>query len=257
MTSNDLSMADVLDQGNELSFPDSVKALMRGDLGQTPGGFPLEIQQMVLKGEQPYTDKPNAHLDAVDFNKEFAAFQSLFSKHCSFQDFLCYKFYPKVFEDHHDFFLNYGDVWYIPTKAFFYGLENNQEVIMEIGHGKSIIVKLLYITDPNEDGVRQVFFKLNGQTRTIDVKDKSFISDKVAHRKAETDFEIGSPLQGKLSKVAVMEGDKVEKNDPLFIIEAMKMESTITAPMAGVIKKIYINGGEMIEQDDLVVELES
>ena len=128
---------------------------------------------------------------------------------------------------------------------------------MEIGHGKSIIVKLLYITDPNEDGVRQVFFKLNGQTRTIDVKDKSFISDKVAHRKAETDFEIGSPLQGKLSKVAVMEGDKVEKNDPLFIIEAMKMESTITAPMAGVIKKIYINGGEMIEQDDLVVELES
>ena len=257
MTSNDLSMADVLDQGNELSFPDSVKALMRGDLGQTPGGFPLEIQQMVLKGEQPYTDKPNAHLDAVDFNKEFAAFQSLFSKHCSFQDFLCYKFYPKVFEDHHDFFLNYGDVWYIPTKAFFYGLENNQEVIMEIGHGKSIIVKLLYITDPNEDGVRQVFFKLNGQTRTIDVKDKSFISDKVAHRKAETDFEIGAPLQGKLSKVAVMEGDKVEKNDPLFIIEAMKMESTITAPMAGVIKKIYINGGEMIEQDDLIVELES
>jgi len=200
MTSNDLSMADVLDQGNELSFPDSVKALMRGDLGQTPGGFPLEIQQMVLKGEQPYTDKPNAHLDAVDFNKEFTAFQSLFSKHCSFQDFLCYKFYPKVFEDHHDFFLNYGDVWYIPTKAFFYGLENNQEVIMEIGHGKSIIVKLLYITDPNEDGVRQVFFKLNGQTRTIDVKDKSFISDKVAHRKAETDFEIGAPLQGNFLK---------------------------------------------------------
>lgn len=256
MTSNNLTAEDVMNDGNELSFPDSVKALMRGDLGQTEGGFPKKLQEMILKGEQPYTDKPNAHLEPVDFEKEFQDFRSIFTKHCSFQDFLCYKFYPKVFEDHHDFFVQYGDVWYIPTKAFFYGLENNEEVIMEIGHGKSIIVKLLYITEPNEDGVRQVFFKLNGQTRTIDVRDKSFVSDKVAHRKAESDHEIGSPLQGKLSKVLVEEGEKVEKNTPLFIIEAMKMESTITAPFEGVVKKVYIQGGEMVEQDDLVLELE-
>ena len=56
--------------------------------------------------------------------------------------------------------------------------------------------------------------------------------DVVIHRKAETEKEVGAPLQGSLSKILVSPGDAVDMNTP-FIIEAMKMESTITSPVAG------------------------
>ncbi|MCO6500567.1 MAG: pyruvate carboxylase [Vicingus serpentipes] len=256
MTSNDLSATDVLEKGNELSFPDSVKALFRGDLGQAYGGFPKALSKMILKGEKPYTNKPNEHLKPIDFDKEFAEFQAKFSVHCDELEFLSYKLYPQVYQKYYDDYQKYGDLFPLPTKAFFFGLENNEEILIKLGNGQSILVKLLYTTKPDEDGMCSVFFKFNGTTRVIEVKDKSYQTDKVAHKKAETDTEIGSPLQGSLSSVVVKVGDAIKKNDPLFIIEAMKMESTVTAPFDGKVKQIHLNGGVMVEQDDLVVEFE-
>ena len=51
-------------------------------------------------------------------------------------------------------------------------------------------------------------------------------------------------------------GDKVTQNSPLFIIEAMKMESTITASKAGTVKAILLTEKTMVQQDDLVIEME-
>jgi pyruvate carboxylase len=56
-----------------------------------------------------------------------------------------------------------------------------------------------------------------------------------------------------LVKVYVKEGEEVSKNQPLFVIEAMKMESTITAHANGKVKKVYLAEGVMVEQDDCVV----
>jgi len=256
LTANDITAQDVREKGEGLSFPDSVKALFRGDLGQAHGGFPEDISKMVLKGEKPYTNKPNEHLEPIDFDKEFKAFQKEFSKHCDELDFLSYKLYPAVFKTYYSEYQKYGDLFPLPTKTFFFGLENNEEIIVKLGNGQGIQVRLLYVTDPNEDGIRSVFFKFNGTTRVIEVKDNSVKTDKVAHKKAESDNEIGAPLQGSLSSVVVKSGDTIKKNDPLFIIEAMKMESTVTSPFDGKVKKIHLKGGVMVEQDDLVVEFE-
>jgi len=256
MTSNNLTKDDVLKKGNELSFPDSVKALFRGDLGQAYGGFPEELSKMVLKGEQPYTNRPNEYLTPINFSTEFKAFQQEFSKHCNELDFLSYRLYPQVFKTFYGEYKKYGDLFPLPTKAFFFGLENNEEIMVKLGNGQSILVKLLYVTDPNEEGIRSVFFKFNGTTRVIEVKDKNFQSAKVAHKKVESDKEIGAPLQGSLSSVVVKAGDTVKKNNPLFIIEAMKMESTVTAPFDGKVKQIHLSGGVMVQQDDVVVEFE-
>ena len=256
MTSNDLSAADILEKGNEISFPDSVKALFRGDLGQAHGGFPEALSKMILKGEKPYTNKPNEHLEPIDFDKEFKAFQKKFSKHCDELDFLSYKLYPQVFQQYYDDYQKYGDLFPLPTKAFFFGLESNEEILIKLGYGQSILVKFLYVTKPNEDGMCSVFFKFNGTTRVIEVKDKNFQTGKVAHKKAGSDKEIGSPLQGSLSSVVVKAGDTVKKNAPLFIIEAMKMESTVTSPFEGKIKEVHLKAGIMVEQDDLIVEFE-
>ena len=256
MTSNNYTKDDILEKGEELSFPDSVKALFRGDLGQSHGGFPEVLSKMVLKGETPYTNRPNEHLEPIDFDKEFAEFQDKFTEHCNELDFLSYKLYPQVFSKYHDDFEKYGDLFPLPTKAFFYGLESDEEIIIRLGNGQSILVRLMYVAEPNEDGMCKVFFKFNGTTRAIEVKDKNFTSGKVAHKKVETDKHIGAPLQGNLSEVVVKEGDKVAKNDPLFMIEAMKMESTVMAPFEGQVKRIHLQGGVLVEQDDLIIEFE-
>jgi pyruvate carboxylase len=255
MASNNLSEQDIYERGHTLSFPESVVSLMKGELGQAPGGFPDKLQEIVLKGQEPFSDRPNAHLEPVDFEKSFADFQQKFND-VSFLDFLSYELYPKVFEDYHKIREQYGNLIYVPTKAFFYGLKPNEDILVGIDEGKNIIVKLLYVSEPDETGHRLVSFELNGQTRRIRVRDEKQVVSKPVHRKAEADHEIGAPLQGRIAKVLVSEGDEVKENQSLFVIEAMKMETTISSPFGGRVKKVHLNDGTMVEQDDLVVELE-
>ena len=255
MTSNNYSKEDIFANGDSISFPDSVIALFRGDLGQTPGGFPVELQKLILKNEKPYTNRPNEHLLPIDFDEEFKTFEKKFGNEYTFLDFLSYKFYPKVFEEYAAHREQFGDVFYLPTTTFFYGLDASEETLIEISPGKSILVRMMYVTDADEHGIRSVFFKLNGQTRAIEVKDKNFKVTKESNKKVSNENEIGAPLQGMLSKVLVKQGDVVEKNTPLFAIEAMKMESTVLAPKAGVVAKIILTAGSLVEQDDVVVEI--
>ena len=261
MVSNGLSKEDVLTKGDTVSFPESVQSFFRGDLGQTVGGFPKKLQKIILKDKKPYTNRPNAHLEPVDLEVEFEAFlkkfQPKFDRELVYTDFLSYKLYPKVYEDAWKKHLEYGDISKIPTKNFFYGMKLNEETIVEIAPGKSIIVKLLSIGPANEVGIRTVFFKINGQTRNVDVEDKSLEVKKVENVKTEdgNPKQIGAPLQGLLSKVLVKKDQKVKRNDPLFIIEAMKMETTITAPDNVEIKTITLKEGTMVNADDLVITL--
>ncbi|HLP50606.1 MAG TPA: pyruvate carboxylase, partial [Chitinophagales bacterium] len=253
MTSNSLTAEDVFAKGDTLSFPDSVKQLFRGDLGQPYGGFPKELQKIILKDEIPYTDKPNKHLGPTDFEREIAAFRQKYDEKLTMEDFLSMKMYPKVFDEFYQFKKNFGDIWMLPTASFYYPMKGNEEIIVGIEPGKNLLIRFMYMSEPNEDGMRDVFFKINGQTRSVSVRDRTIKVQKLEHYKISGAGEIGAPLQGKLVKVYVKEGDKVIKNQPLFVIEAMKMESTIAAPAAGLVKKVYLKEGVMVEQDDCVV----
>ena len=261
MVSNGLTKEDVMERGDQISFPESVQSYFLGDLGQPVGGFPKKLQKIILKDKKPYTNRPNAHLEPVDLDKEYeeflGRFQPEFDRELHFTDFLSFKLYPKVYEDAWKAHLEYGDIARIPTKNFFFGMELNEETIVEIAPGKSIIVKLLSLGPPNEEGMRTVFFKINGQTRNIDVLDKSLGVEKVENPKAEADDpkQIGAPLQGLLSKVMVKKDQKVKRNEPLFVIEAMKMETTITAPSNVRIKSINLKEGVMVNAEDLVIVL--
>ena len=261
LVSNNLSIEDVLEKGEDISFPQSVKSFFRGDLGQPPGGFPEKIQKIVLKDEKPYTERPNAHLDPIDFDKEYAEFQSTFSegmgRDLEITDFLSYKLYPKVFTDAYNHHLEYGNVINVPTKNFFYGMEPGEEIIVELDRGKTLLIEFLSRGETDEDGMSRIFFKVNGQTRAVEVKDRSVKVEKVVHQKVDKNDkkQIGAPLQGALSNIQVEVGQKVEKNQPLFVIEAMKMETTITANGSGEIDKIVLKEGEMVYADDLVIVL--
>jgi len=255
MTTNNYSKEDILTKAQDISFPDSVISFFRGDLGQPFGGFPQELQKAVLKNEKPYTDRPNAHLEPIDFDQAFPKFQESFGKSFTFLDFLSYQLYPKVFTDYAKFKELYGEVWRIPSLIFWYGMQPNEEFMVEIDQGKNILVRYLSVNDPYPNGNRHVYFKLNGQNRHIEVKDNSISSKEVLNEKVGSDKDIGAPLQGKLVSVAVEEGQRVEKNEALFVIEAMKMESTILAPFAGEVGRIALKANAMVHQDDLILTL--
>ena len=256
LTANDFTAADVIEKSDTMAFPESVINFFKGDLGQPYKGFPKEVQGLILKNIKPYTNRPNAHLDPVDFEKELPKFQKKFPLKADKKDFISYQLYPKVFKDFYDHFELYEDVSNIPTKAFFYGLESGEEVLIEFEPGKVIIVELIYITKANNLGFRTVFFKLNGQTRAVEIKDKTVKVTKKLHLKAVEDNQIGAPLQGKLVGLKVKKGDQVKLEQPLFVLEAMKMESSVLSPLEGKVKRVHLPEGTMVEQNDMVIELE-
>ena len=262
MVTNDLMPKDVMERGKDISFPESVIDFFKGDLGQPLGGFPKDLQKIILKNNKPYTDRPNAHLSPIDFEEEFKAFQKKFQKGFTrpieFEDFLSYSLYPRVFEQAHEKYKLYGKVAILPTLNFFYGMKIGEETLIELEPGKTIIVKLLSVGEPNEEGMRTIFFKVNGENRFVEIKDASLNIQKEVNVQIDPadNLQMGAPLQGLLYKVLVKQGEKVKKNDPLFIIEAMKMETTVTATQAGKVKSITLKPGTMVQKDDLIVTLE-
>lgn len=256
MISNNLKVENIFNKGEEISFPSSVIQFFRGDLGQPYGGFPEELQKIILKGEKPYTDRPNAHLEPIDFDLDFKAFQAQFDDNLTELDFISYLLYPEVFEQYYDFVKTFGDVSQIPTLAFFYPMKPNEEILVKIEEGKNLLIEYMYKSEPNENGVCTVYYKLNGQTRAVEVTDRTLTVPKIGNRKAEKKHEIGSPLQGRLSKIFVKAGDEIKIDDSLFVVEAMKMESTITAHQEGKVLAIHLKEKDMVERDDLVIELE-
>ena len=261
LITNKMKASEVLEKGDSISWPESVQAFFRGDLGQPLGGFPKDLQQIILKDKKPYTDQPNAHLEPVDFDKEFKEFEKKFENHLSREfditDFLSYKLYPKVYEEYMTRLKIYGNISKIPTLNFFYGMKENEEIFVDVAPGKRIIVQLLSIGPANDEGARTVFFRVNGQTRNIDIIDQSLGVVVIEHAKVDPADanQIGSPLQGMLSKVFVSKGEKVKKNQPLFVIEAMKMETTITSTHEAKVADIVLGGGTLVNADDLVLKL--
>ncbi len=261
MVTNNLRSSDIFEKGDSLSFPESVKGFFKGDLGQPVGGFPAELQKIILKDEEAYTDRPNEHMAPVDLEKEFIDFKNKFEvnfiRKLEFTDYLSWKLYPKVFEDALAKFNQFGDMSKIPTLNFFYGLKVNEECIIEIAPGKVVIVELLSVGKANNDGLRTLFFKVNGQTRSVTVPDRKIKVQTVENAKADpaNDNHISAPLQGMLSKILIKAGDTVQKNTPLFVIEAMKMETTVTAAGAGKVDRVALSEKTMVKTGDLVVAL--
>ena len=159
MVANNLSERDIFEKGGQISFPESVQQFFMGEIGQPEGGFPKELQRIILKDKKPFTDRPNKHLPAIDFDKEFAAFREKFGEDLALCDFLSYKFYPKVFEEYLRFYREYGAVDAVPTPLFLYGMKVGEDTTVEISKGKTLLIRLLSISPVDDKGMRTVFFK--------------------------------------------------------------------------------------------------
>lgn len=259
MVQNNLTEETLFERGETLDFPDSVIELFEGYLGQPHGGFPKELQRIILKGRKPITVRPGELLEDVDFDavKE-KLFKDLNRQVTSF-DAIAYALYPKVFMDYHKAVEQYGDISVLDTPTFLYGMRLGEEIEIEIEKGKTLIVRLVSIGEPQADGTRAVYFELNGQPREVVIKDESVKTTVTAKQKADqaNPAHIGASMPGTVIRVVVEKGDKVSKGDHLMITEAMKMETTVQAPFDSVIKQVHVSSGDGIQPGDLLIELES
>ncbi|NRB19016.1 MAG: pyruvate carboxylase [Rhodobacteraceae bacterium] len=259
MVSQGLTRSEVEDPDTDLSFPDSVIDMMRGNLGQPPGGFPDAFLTKVLKGEKPNLERPGKHLKPVDIEATRAELSAeLDGKLIDDEDLNGYLMYPKVFLDYMGRHRTYGPVRSLPTQTFFYGMEPGDEIAAEIDPGKTLEIRLQAIGETDEKGEVKVFFELNGQPRVIRVPNRLVKSSTTERPKAEAgnDNHFGAPMPGVVATVAVQPGQQVHEGDLLLTIEAMKMETGIHAERDAVIKAVHVQPGTQIDAKDLLIELQ-
>ncbi|TLS34367.1 MULTISPECIES: pyruvate carboxylase [Geobacillus] len=257
MVQNNLTEQDIFERGETLNFPDSVVEFFEGYLGQPHGGFPKELQRIILKGREPITVRPGELLEPVDFEQIKRELYDKLGREVTDFDAIAYALYPKVFLEYAETVEKYGDISVLDTPTFLYGMRLGEEIEVEIERGKTLIVKLVSIGQPQADGTRVVYFELNGQPREVIIRDES-IKAAVAERiKADrtNPNHIAATMPGTVVKVLVEKGEKVDKGDHLMVTEAMKMETTVQAPFAGIVKDIYVKSGDAIQAGDLLIEL--
>lgn len=260
MVSQDLDVDDVLDPERDMSFPESVVALMKGELSQPTGGWPPEVQQRILKGETPITGRAGALLDPIDLKADKTELETELEQPLTEQQYASYLMYPKVFREFLAAQELYGPTSRLPTSVYFYGLNAGDEIFVDIEQGKTLVIRCLAFSETNEKGMVRVFFELNGQPRSIAVPDRAHGAAESAMRpKADlaNELQVGSPLPGVISTLNVSAGQTIDAGEVLLSIEAMKMETAVHAERGGVIGELLVKVGDQIDAKDLLVEFES
>jgi pyruvate carboxylase len=257
MVAQGLTRQQVEDPDVEVAFPDSVIDMLRGNLGQPPGGWPLALQKKALKGEAPITVRPGSLVAAVDLEEtRLRLSKDLNGRSIDDEDLNGYLMYPKVFLDYMGRHRIYGPVRTLPTPVFFYGMQAGEEISVEIDPGKTLEIRLQAVGETTEEGDVKVFFELNGQPRVIRVPNRAVKAKAPVRAKAEDGnaAHVGAPMPGAIAAVAVSAGQKIAAGDLLFTIEAMKMEMGLRAERAATIKAIHVNPGSQVEAKDLLLE---
>ncbi|WP_062762651.1 pyruvate carboxylase [Falsirhodobacter sp. alg1] len=263
MVAQGLTREQVEDPAVEVSFPDSVVDMLKGNLGQPHGGWPEPILKKALKGVIPDGTRPGARMAPVDLEAERAALAaSIGTEDEPFvptdEDLQAHLMYPKVFADYARRNRTYGPVRLLPTQVFFYGMEAGDDVSVEMEAGKTLEISLQTVGEMTEDGQVRVFFELNGQPRVIKVPNRAASGTSAARPKADpaNANHIGAPMPGAIAALGVTVGATVQPGDLLLTIEAMKMETAIHADRKAVVKAIHVTPGAQIDAKDLLIELE-
>ncbi|MBE5968655.1 MAG: pyruvate carboxylase [Lachnospiraceae bacterium] len=260
MFQNKLTKDNILTEGKDLSYPDSVVDYFKGMMGQPEGGFPEELQKIVLKGQEPLKERPGKLMPDEDLGAirkhlcDTYGYGDL-DEDTLAQKVISYALYPKVYEDYCKHTQAYNDTTLLDSHVFFYGLRKGEETVLHMEEGKDLIIKLLEVLEPDEEGMRLVAFEVNGAVRHVMIQDNKLEVKADLRLKAEkgNPQHLGSSIPGTVGKVLVKEGDKVEVNMPLMTVEAMKMETTVVSKIAGSVDKIYVKEGDQVKPEDLLV----
>lgn len=258
--------ADVLNlEPGSTPFPESVVDMLAGGLGWPPGGWPADLQRIVL-GEKRAAEArklceknivPGAVATPANFDKVRRELADKLKREPSEDDLYSYLMYPQVFLEFARHVREFSDVSVLPTPAFFYGLRRGEEISVSIQEGKTLVIRLINVSDPDKDGRRTISYELNGMTREAFISDKKVTPQTKSRAKADlTDpCQIPAPIPGLVATLAVTVGQKVAKGDKLLMMEAMKMQTTVTSPVDGVVQALHVAIGDTVASKDLLLTL--
>jgi pyruvate carboxylase len=230
-------------------IPDSVIGFLAGELGDLPGGWPEPFRTKVLKdrdiriGETPLDADDEAALasDSDQTARRATLNRLLFAGPTKQRD---------------EFVKQYGDLSPLETIDYLYGLTQDVETSVTVARGVQLYVGLEAISEPDDHGYRTVMVTLNGQLRPINIRDQSIQVDVKEAEKADPEKpgQIPAPFAGSAT-VKVLEGEHVEAGQPVAMIEAMKMEATITTPISGTVTRVLLGETQHVEAKDLMLEI--
>ena len=245
-------------------FPESVVDMLSGGLGWPDGGFPEDVQRVVL-GDKKFREAQAAYREGragnraapVHLKKLREELADKLKRDVTDDDLYSHLMYPQVFAEFARHQREYSDVSVLPTPAFFYGLRLGEEISVAIEAGKTLIIRLVNVSEPDKDARRTVTYELNGITREAYVTDKKVQPQTKARVKADIadPLQIGAPIPGLIASIAVSVGQKVAKGDKLLMMEAMKMQTTVSASADGVVAELHCAVGETVASKDLLARL--
>ncbi|CAL1284612.1 unnamed protein product [Larinioides sclopetarius] len=259
MVQNKLSAKEIEERAEDLSFPSSVIEFMQGYIGIPHGGFREPLRSRILKDMARIEGRPGASLPPLDFDKLKADLEDKHGMAVDEQDVMSAAMYPKVCDDFLLFRNTYGPVDCLNTRIFLMGPKVAEEFEVNIEKGKTLHIKTLAVSEENNSaGEREVFFELNGQLRSVFIRDKSVKEEVHLRPKADKTKKgsVGAPMPGTVIDVKVQEGKQVNKGDAMIILSAMKMEMVVQAPVSGTVKKVHVSKDIKVEGNDLLVDIE-
>jgi pyruvate carboxylase len=264
--SRGIKPADVVNlEPGAQSFPESVVDMMSGGLGWPAGGWPEAVQRVVLGEKRAAQAKkdfkkgvvPGAVATPANLEKIRKDVSETLKREATEDDLYSHLMYPQVFADFAKQLREYGDLSVLPTHAFFYGLRRGEEISVAIEAGKTLVIRLVNVSEADKDGRRTITFELNGMTREAFVTDKKVTPQTKARPKADLadPLQIPAPIPGLIASIAVTVGAKVAKGDKLLTMEAMKMQASVFASAEGVVEAINVQVGDTVASKDLLVKL--
>lgn len=258
MVQNDLTPENIIEKGEALTFPDSVVSYFKGMMGQPTFGFPEDLQRVVLKGEEPLTGRPGETLPDIDFEEvreKMAPFMQ--GELINRRAMLSYCLYPKVYEEYRAHRKEYGYIMRMGSHVFFNGMALGETNKINIEDGKTLVIKYLGLGDLNDDGTRNVNFELNGMRREVAVPDKTAEAKikQVVMADPEDKSHIGASIPGAVTKVEAKPGDKVKENQVIFVVEAMKMETSVVSRMDGTVDEVFVKPGQTVAAGELLAKI--
>ena len=148
---------------------------------------------------------------------------------------------------------------YMDSDIYFHGIKEGEICEVQLNEGKVMVVKLVEIRKPDENGNREPTFQVDGLLRTILIKDKAAqtkaTKQSILMAEVDNDHEIGANIPGNIVKVLVKEGETVEDKQPIAVIEAMKMETNILATAKGIVEKIHVSEGQQVKAGEMIAKL--
>lgn len=242
-----------------VDFPESVIDMLWGGLGQPDGGWPKDVQKVVLGDREPTTKRPGELAEPIDLVTSKEELGKLLGRPATDDDFFSHLMYPRVFEKFDEFLRKYDRVSGLPSTAFFYGLNVGEEIAVEIDPGKILFIKLIGTSEADNEGRVNVFYELNGMPRESQVVHlESVPKDLVTRPRGNPNdpSQIVAPMPGMVTEIEAKVGGKVEEGDSVIILEAMKMLTSISAGKSGVVTEILVDQGDSVEAGELLARLD-